>query len=58
MIGIKVLDHRGDGNISDVLAGLQWIIDNRYKYNIRVVNISVGTTAKENMDENSLLYKE
>ncbi|NLP35527.1 MAG: S8 family peptidase [Clostridiales bacterium] len=57
MIGIKVLDHRGDGNISDVLAGLQWIIDNRYKYNIRVVNISVGTTAKENMDENSLLVQ-
>lgn len=57
LIGVKVLDHRGDGNISDVLAGLQWIIDNRKKYNIRVVNISVGTTAKENMDENSLLVQ-
>jgi serine protease AprX len=57
LIGVKVLDHRGDGNISDVLAGLQWIIDNRKKYNIRIVNISVGTTAKENMDENSLLVQ-
>lgn len=57
LIGVKVLDHRGDGNISDVLAGLQWIIDNRKKYNIRVVNISVGTAAKENMDENSLLVQ-
>lgn len=56
-IGVKVLDHRGDGNISDVLAGLQWIIDNRKKYNIRVVNISVGTSAKENLDENSLLVQ-
>lgn len=56
-IGVKVLDHRGDGNISDVLAGLQWIIDNRVKYNIRVVNISVGTTSKDNMDENSLLVQ-
>ena len=54
---IKVLDHRGDGNISDVLAGLQWIIDNRKKYNIRVVNISVGTSAKDTMDENSLLVQ-
>ena len=25
LIGVKVLDRRGDGNISDVLAGLQWI---------------------------------
>lgn len=57
LIAIKVLDHRGDGNISDVLAGLQWIIDNRRKYNIRVVNISVGTTAKESLDENSLLVQ-
>lgn len=57
LIGIKVLDQKGDGNISDVLAGLQWIIDNKKKYNIRVVNISVGTTTKDNADENSLLVK-
>lgn len=57
LIGIKVLDQKGDGNISDVLAGLQWIIDNKTKYNIRVVNISVGTTTKDNADENSLLVK-
>lgn len=56
-VGVKVLDHRGDGNISDVLAGLQWIIDNRKKYNISVVNISVGTSAKDNLDENSLLVQ-
>jgi len=56
-IGVKVLDYRGDGNISDVLAGLQWIIDNRIKYNIRIVNISVGTSAKDNLDENSLLVQ-
>lgn len=54
---LKVLDHRGDGNISDVLAGLQWIIDNRKRYNIRVVNISVGTSAKDTLDENSLLVQ-
>jgi serine protease AprX len=56
-IGVKVLDQRGDGNISDVLAGLQWIIDNRKKYNIRIVNISVGTSSKDNLDENSLLVQ-
>lgn len=57
IIAVKVLDHRGDGNISDVLAGLQWIIDNRKKYNIRVVNISVGTSSRDSLDENSLLVQ-
>ncbi len=56
-IGVKVLDQHGDGNISDVLAGLQWIIDNKKKYNIRVVNISVGTSSKDSLDENSLLVQ-
>ncbi len=56
-IAVKVLDQRGDGNISDVLAGLQWIIDNRKKYNIRIVNISVGTASKDSLDENSLLVQ-
>ncbi|NLJ96428.1 MAG: S8 family peptidase [Clostridiales bacterium] len=57
LIALKVLDNKGDGNISDVLAGLQWIIDNRRRYNIRVLNISVGTSAKESLDENSLLVQ-
>lgn len=56
-IVLKVLDEKGDGNISDVLAGLQWIIDNRRRYNIRVLNISVGTSAKDSLDENSLLVQ-
>ena len=54
---VKVLNYKGDGNISDVLAGLQWVIDNKEKYNIRIVNISVGTATKEKADENSLLVK-
>lgn len=57
LIGVKVLNNKGDGNISDVLAGLQWIIDNKKKYNIRIVNISVGATTKNEQDESSMLVK-
>lgn len=57
LISVKVLDDKGDGNTSDVLSGLQWIIDHKEEYNIRIVNISVGTTKKERVDENSLLVK-
>ena len=38
----KVLDDKGDGMTENMLEGLQWVIDNRKLYNIRVLNISVG----------------
>ncbi|MCL2564536.1 MAG: S8 family peptidase [Defluviitaleaceae bacterium] len=43
VIAIKVLDDEGKGNSADVLAGLQWVADNKVKYGIRIVNLSVGT---------------
>lgn len=57
LIGVKVLDQRGNGNVTDVLAGLQWVIHNKDNYNIRVVNISVGTMARSAEDEESMLVK-
>jgi len=43
IIAVKILDAEGKGSSADVLAGLQWVVDNRDKYNIRLVNLSVGT---------------
>ncbi|WP_105614907.1 S8 family peptidase [Vallitalea okinawensis] len=42
LLSVKVLNKKGGGKTSDVLAGLQWVMDNRNKYNIRIVNISLG----------------
>lgn len=57
LIPVKVLDRRGNGYASDVLAGLRWIRDNRQTYNIRIVNISVGSLARKNMSEDSALVR-
>lgn len=57
LVGIKVLDKRGDGNISHMMMGMQWILENFEKYRIRVVNISVGTKLKKGMPEDSLLVR-
>jgi len=57
IISIKVLDEKGDGNISHLLMGLQWILQNRRRYRIRVVNISVGTKMKNETGENSVLVR-
>lgn len=57
LISLKVLDHRGNGYASDVLAGLKWIRDHREEYNIRIVNISVGSFSRRGMSEESALVK-
>jgi len=57
LVPIKVLDRRGNGYASDVLAGLRWIRENRTAYNIRIVNISVGSFSRKNMGENSALVR-
>lgn len=46
LIGVKILDENGQGNSVQALAGIQWIIDNRDKYNIKVANLSIGTNDK------------
>ncbi|MGH9310091.1 MAG: S8 family peptidase [Vicinamibacterales bacterium] len=47
LLGLKVLDDRGRGVISDVIAALDWVVANRGAYNIRVVNLSVGAAVTE-----------
>lgn len=42
IIGVKVLNKLGSGNLSTVIAGIQWCIDNKDKYNIRIISLSLG----------------
>ena len=57
LIGVKVLDERGNGFASDVVAGLSWIRRHCAEYNIRIVNISVGSLSRKDMTENSILVR-
>lgn len=47
LIDVRVLGARGSGRTSDVIAGIDWVIENRLKYNIRVVNLSLGHPVTE-----------
>lgn len=42
LISVKAFDKNGSGNYLDVIDGLNWIIKNKNRYNIRVVNLSFG----------------
>ena len=48
MIVGKVLDRNGDGNMDDMYRGVEWVLENRNKYRIRVRNISIGIRLIEN----------
>ena len=45
LINLRVLDSHGFGRVSAVLSALDWLVANRSAYNIRVVNMSIGTPA-------------
>jgi subtilisin family serine protease len=45
LINLRVLDSNGVGTVSGVLSALNWVLVNRVRYNIRVVNMSLGTPA-------------
>jgi serine protease AprX len=50
----KVLDRNGDGSIESMYRGLVWVLENRERFRIRVLNISVGIgrdTSPERMQE-------
>jgi len=57
IIALKVLDHNGNGNIPDVLNGLEWILKNKDKYNIKIANISVGSNGKTELESESKLVQ-
>ena len=59
IIAGKILDHKGKGNIDDLFASIEWVLNYKSKYGIRIVNISIGISEKsdfvEDMKKRTLL---
>lgn len=52
----KVLDYKGDGIIENMAVGIEWVLKNRKKYDIRILNISIGMGESADKDRmNALL---
>lgn len=47
LVGVKVLDNRGSGQVSTIMRGIDWCIQEKEQYNIRVINLSLGGPATE-----------
>ena len=54
IIDVKVLNDYGLGSTSSVVAGLQWIYNNRDVYNIKVVNLSLNNIVLESYNTSPL----
>ena len=42
LLSLRVLDKKGAGKTSDVLAAIEFAIANKDRYNIRIINLSLG----------------
>lgn len=50
IVGVKVIGADGEGSAFDVLDGMQWIVDNKDKTNVKVCCMSFGATPTDNSD--------
>lgn len=53
----KILDSSGSGSISAILKAIRWVIEHQKEYNIRILNISVGSESTEIDEEKSILVQ-
>lgn len=59
LVGIKVLNRRGLGITSDIDRAIEWAINNKDTFGIRVLNISLGTdVSSDGQDSTSLMVNQ
>lgn len=44
LVGVKVLDSRGSGSMSTVIAGIEWCIERKQELGIDIISLSLGST--------------
>ena len=54
LVVLKVLDERGDGHISSVIAAIDYAIEHRDRFGIRVINLSVAAGVHESYTSDPL----
>ena len=54
LLNVRVLDSTGNGSVENVLAGLDWVTTHARQYNIRIVNMSLGTLAVDSYKYDAL----
>lgn len=53
----KVLDSNGDGTVEAMIEGIKWVLSIRTKYNIQILNVSVGIGRLEDKEKERALCR-
>ena len=56
IVSAKVLDHHGNGMREQVLSSVSWILKNKNRYHIKILNVSVG--AVNSLEEKNAVLAE
>jgi serine protease AprX len=46
IVDVQVLDQNGNGRISSILRGMEWVLAHKAQFNIRAMNMSFGTPSQ------------
>ena len=46
-VDVKVTDDKGAGSTSNLVNGLQWVLNNKNTYNIRIINMSINSSVPD-----------
>ena len=54
LVNLKVLDERGEGTAGDVIDAIDWAVEHRRRYRIRIINMSLGGTPMQSWRDDPL----
>jgi serine protease AprX len=46
IVDVRVVNRNGNGRVSSVVRGIEWVLAHRAQYNIRLINLSLGMPAR------------
>ncbi|MGE5590396.1 MAG: S8 family serine peptidase [Bacillota bacterium] len=48
LVGVKVLNKQGSGTTTQIVNGVNWVVQNKATYNIRIMSMSLGSSGSSN----------
>ncbi|HEX6972533.1 MAG TPA: S8 family peptidase [Limnochordia bacterium] len=54
LVAVKALDRTGAGRASDIIEAISWVVENRDRYGIRVLSLSIGAEAETSYRDDPL----
>lgn len=54
IIAIKALDENGGGSVSKIIEAISYVVNNKERYNTKIINLSIGTPPSSSCDKDPM----